>query len=356
MPSIDFLMRTLEAAGVVVVLSFISLMVLRRRMDASKRDIENGVLALEPSLHAWLVSDADVTPVRDVLRGMRPRTALRSLARLATQQLTLERQKALAEMLRGEAWVKATLRGARSPLWWRRFDAARLLCVVGRAEDAPVVSALLDDPSAAVRLVAIDAAARLPGRPLVDRELDTLPLRQEAVQMYQIAALWYHPEAVADALMQRLQPGAPVRSLTVWIDAAGSLATPAVLEHVRALASHEDGEVRARVASAMRRHASPDTESTLRRLLEDPDWRVRGQSARALGALRCGLAADGLARAVRDPSWWVRFRSALALAQIGGPARDTLNRLTRCDDPMARDMSTLVAGLGSAAVVEMAET
>lgn len=174
--------------------------------------------------------------------------------------------------------------------------------------------------------------------------------------MYQIAALSYHPEAVGNALVRRLRAEAPAKSLSVWIDAAGALARPAVLEHVRGLASHEQPEVRVRVASAMRRHASPDTLPTLLRLLEDPDWRVRGQAARALGALRCGMAADGLAQAVRDHSWWVRFRSALALAQIGGPARETLQRLTQCDDPMARDMSTLVAGLGSAAVVEMAET
>jgi HEAT repeat protein len=83
---------------------------------------------------------------------------------------------------------------------------------------------------------------------------------------------------------------------------------------------------------------------------------VRAQSARALGALRCRAAIDELAHAVRDRSWWVRFRSALALAQIGGEARQTLHDLRTCDDRMARDMSTLVAGLSSAAVVEMAET
>lgn len=356
MPSLEFLLRALELVGILVVLSFLALLVLRRRMDAHKRDVENGVRALEPSLHAWLVCNADVTALRDILRGMRPRTALRSLARLVTQQLTLERQEALAGVLRGEAWVEVILRGARSRLWWWRFDAARLLCVVGVPSDAPLIATLLDDPNPAVRLVAIDAAARLPGRPLVDRELDSLPLHEEAVQMYQNAALVHHPEAVEAALVRRLAPDAPVKNLCAWIDAAGALARPAPLECVRGLASHGQLEVRVRVANAMRRHASPDTPPALRQLLRDPDWRVRAQSARALGALRCGLAAEDLANAVRDPSWWVRFRSALALAQIGGPARETLQQLTACDDPMARDMSTLVAGLGSAAVVEMAET
>ena len=93
----------------------------------------------------------------------------------------------------------------------------------------------------------------------------------------------------------------------------------------------------------------------LLRLLADSDWRVRAQAARALGALRCSVAVAQLTDAVRDPSWWVRYRSALALAQIGGPARSALMELTHCDDRMACDMSTLVAGLSSAAVIEMSE-
>ena len=46
---------------------------------------------------------------------------------------------------------------------------------------------------------------------------------------------------------------------------------------------------------------------------------------------------------------------ALALAQIGGEARDALLAVSHGDDPMARDMSPLVTGLSSAAVVEMSE-
>jgi hypothetical protein len=51
----------------------------------------------------------------------------------------------------------------------------------------------------------------------------------------------------------------------------------------------------------------------------------------------------------------VRYRAALALAQIGGEARGRLLLVSRGSDPLARDMSTLVAGLSSAAVVEMSE-
>ena len=82
---------------------------------------------------------------------------------------------------------------------------------------------------------------------------------------------------------------------------------------------------------------------------------MRAQAARALGALRARDATAELARGRPRPSWWVRYRAALALAQIGGEAREALLAVTRGDDAMARDMAVLVAGLSSAAVVEMSE-
>jgi HEAT repeat protein len=341
--------------GIVVALAIVALIVMRWYLDAHTREVETAVQTLEPVLHAWLILNTDVETVQIALRGMSPHAAFHSLARLATTQVTFQRQQDLARVLRSEPWVGSILRHARSRLWWRRFDAVRLLSVVGGEEDAAVIEALIEDRSPAVRLVAMDAAAHLEGRPLVDRELDTLPLRQDAVQAYQNAAMARHPQLVADALIPRLSADAPTQFLNAWIDAAGALANPAALERVRELASHPLPEVRVHVARALRRLADPDTPPVLVQLLTDADWRVRAQAARALGALRCGIATEELVHAARDRSWWVRYRSALALAQIAGPARDALVGLTHSDDAMARDMSTMVAGLTSSAVVEMSE-
>ncbi len=345
----------MTAGAIVVGIAFLALIGLRWRIDAHHAEVEAGVAALEPVLQRWLVIGGDIDDVRTTLRALSPYAALRSLARLATQQVTFERQQLLARALRDEPWVKRILRDARSLLWWHRFDAARLLSVVGHEDDAGLIAALLDDRSPAVRLVAIDAAARLKARPLLQQELDTLHLRQDAVQAYQFAALARQPAIVAEALIDRLTPEAPVAALNSWIDMAGALASPAALDRVRELATHPAPEVRLHVARALRRHAEPDTPPVLVKLLADTDWRVRAQASRALGALRCGIAIKELAQAVRDRSWWVRYRSALALAQIGGRAREELHALMTCDDPMARDMSTLVWGLSSAAVVEMSE-
>lgn len=355
MLTLQHLQVAILVAALVVIAGCASLVIVRRVIDVRRREVERAVERLEPVLQTWLVQGDDIEPLRAALRAMRPYVAFRSLARLATRQLTYERQQVLAAALRDEPWVASVLRRTRSRVWWRRFDGARLLSIVGREQDVPLIAPLLHDESPAVRLVAIDAAARLHTRPLIDLELDTLPQRQDAVQAYQFSALAQHPALVSAALVERLKPEAPVASLVAWVDAAGALAHPVPLECVRTLATHESPHVRLHVARALRRLAMPETPPVLLRLLKDPDWRVRAQAARALGALRCHGAISELMRAARDLSWWVRYRSALALAQIGGPGRVALIELARCEDPMARDMSALVTGLSTAAVIELSE-
>ena len=355
MLSLEWVERGLVGGGFAIGLCILIFIRLRWKMTRRWREVEEATRVIEPVLHAWLARDAEISSVKLALRGLRPHAAFSSMTRLVVQQVTFELQQQLAKELRAEPWVGTILRRATSVFWWRRFDAARLLCAVGVEGDEPLVAALLSDRVAAVRLVAMDAAARLHGQELVDRELDTLPLRQDAVQTYQLAAMVRQRVLVASALIPRLTADAPLQSLSAWIDAAGALADPEALKRVRDLAGHPAPEVRVRVARALRRLSDPDTPVVLVQLLGDEDWRVRAQAARALGALRCGDATESLVRAVCDRSWWVRYRSALALAQIAGPARAALLDLRSCDDAMARDMATLVAGLSSAAVVEMSE-
>ena len=354
MLGLDTLAVALAVEGTLIALALGGLVALRIWLVARSRQVESGVAALEPVLHRWLIDDAPVDDIVRLLRRLPAHVAFRSVARLATPYLTFERQQRLAPRLRHEPWVQGILAGADSLFWWKRFDAARLLSIVGEPADAPSVSLLLADTKPAVRLVAIDAAARLGGA-LVDEELATLPARQDAVQQYQFAALARHPAVIAAALIERLSPLEPPQRLTAWIDAAAFLADPEVLWRVRDLALHPDADVRLHVARALRRQAEPETVPVLLRLLADDDWRVRAQAARALGALRATSAAAPLAGAVRDRAWWVRYRAALALAQIGGEARQRLLAVAAGDDPLARDMAALVAGLSPAAVVEMSE-
>lgn len=354
MLSLHALAIALAFEGALIAAAIGGLVLLRLVLIVRSRQVEDGVGRLGPVLHRWLVDDTGPDPIVQLLRTLPPYVAFRSVARLATPYLTFERQQRLAPLLRREAWVQRVLARGDSLLWWRRFDAARLLSIVGGADDAPLVVALLADTKPAVRLVAIDAAARLGGS-LVGVVLEGLPWRQDAVQQYQFAALARHPAAVVAALTPRLTPLEPPAQLVTWIDASAALAWPDLLWRVRDLALHPDANVRLHVARALRRGAEPETVPVLQRLLQDDDWRVRAQAARALGALRAGSAAGPLAVAVRDRAWWVRYRSALALAQIGGAAHADLLGVAHGDDPLARDMASLVAGLSSAAVVEMSE-
>jgi HEAT repeat protein len=353
--TLQWLVDALLIEAAVIVSCLAALLLLRWRIRRRKQEVEDAVGAVEPALHNWLVLDGDVSNVVLTLRRFPPHAALLSLARLVTKLATFERQQALARVLRHEPWVEAVLRRVRSPVWWRRFDAARLLSIVGGENDAELIASLLGDRSPAVRLVAFDAAARLTHPALINRALDDVPARQDAVQAYQFAALARHAKEVADALIPRLMPNAPMGALNAWIDAAGALASPEALRCVRDLASHPRAEVRVHVARALRRLAEAETVPVLVTLLADQDWRVRAQAARALGALRVGSAADALAMTVGDPAWWVRYRSALALAQIGGNARVALLGVATGDDRMARDMAQLVAGLSTAAIIEMSE-
>jgi HEAT repeat protein len=352
--SLHAIVVSLAFEGALIAGAIGGLVVLRWMLIVRSRQVEDGVERLGPVLHRWLVDDTGPGPIVELLRTLPPSVAFRSVARLATPYLTFERQQRLAPLLRQEPWVQRVLARGDSFLWWRRFDAARLLSIVGGPDDASLVASLLADPRPAVRLVAIDAAARLGGS-LVDAVLASLPWRQDAVQQYQFAALARHPAAVVAALTPRLSPLEPPAQLVTWIDASAALAWPALLWRVRDLAPHPDANVRLHVARALRRCAEPETVPVLLRLLQDDDWRVRAQAARALGALRAASAAAPLAAAVRDRAWWVRYRSALALAQIGGAAHVDLRRVAGGDDPLARDMASLVAGLSSAAVVEMSE-
>jgi HEAT repeat protein len=354
MLTLEALAVTMALEGALIALGLGTLIGLRVWLVIRAHQVNEGVRRLEPLLHAWLVANADVRDLVLALRAERPHVAFHGVARLATAYLTFERQQILAPSLRGEAWVCRSLARGRSLLWWRRFDAARLLSIVGGRDDAPLIEALLEDPHPAVRLLAIDAAARLGGL-LVETELDGLSSHQDAVQAYQFAALARHSGIVADALVPRLVPEAAPSRLNAWIDAAGALANPLALTRVRELGGHADPIVRVHVARALRRLADPETVPVLLSLLADADWRVRAQAARALGALRVAAAAAPLAAAVCDRSWWVRYRAALALAQIGGEGRSRLVAVTQGDDVLARDMATLVVGLSSAAVIEMSE-
>lgn len=254
---------------------------------------------------------------------------------------------------RGSPAMQAVLRGARSPLWWQRFAAARSLAQIADASDRDVVLRLLGDSHPAVQSAASESLRRYADSDLIRRMIDGLSSASSAVRTHQMAVLAGHAEVAVPMLLDRIREDAPAHKLYAYINAAAALDDPACMARVAELSTHPHAEVRVAVARVLRSGVGETAHVKLLAMLRDPDWRVRAQAARGLGAMRDQRTVDALVRAIADPTWWVRFRAALALAGMGDVGRDALAHATEHKDRYARDMAALVRGLSEASLAEL---
>ena len=245
------------------------------------------------------------------------------------------------------------LRGARSPLWWRRFAAARALAKVADASDRDVLLRLLGDDHPAVQSAASESLRRYADPALIRRVIDGLSSASSAVRAHQMTILAGHSDVAAPMLLDRIREDAPARKLYAYINAAAALDDPACMTRVAELSTHPHAEVRVAVARVLRSGVGETAHVKLLSMLRDPDWRVRAQAARGLGAMKDPRTVDALLRAIADPTWWVRFRAALALAAMGDVGRDALTRALEHQDRYARDMAALVNGLSESSLAEL---
>jgi len=244
---------------------------------------------------------------------------------------------------------------ARSPLWWRRADAARRAGDIARLGDRELLYLLLDDAHAAVQSDATSSLESLLDAAAVGHLLDRLPERPMAVRLQQHALLARALPLTTTALMRRLAPDASPRRLKSWIALVENLESPALFARVGTLHSHPDPLIRLSVARALKRHRDPEAEEMLLIALHDHDWRVRAVAARSLGAHGNASAVPRLAGGLRDVRWWVRFRCGLALAQLGDDGRRALADARRGEDRYAGEMATMIGGLSTTSVTELAD-
>jgi HEAT repeat protein len=244
---------------------------------------------------------------------------------------------------------------AASPRWWRRAHAARLAGDVARMGDRELLYRLLDDPHPAVQSAATAGLAPLADPATVGRLLDRLPERPMLVRLQQFGVLRAGLEFTMPALLKRLTPDASPRRLKSWIALSEAIDSPELFEHVASLHGHPDPLIRLSVARALKRHRTPEAEEILLIALHDHDWRVRAVAARSLGTLGDASAVPRLAAGLRDVRWWVRFRCGLALARLGEEGRGALGDARRDVDRYAGEMATMIGGLSSDSVVELAE-
>jgi HEAT repeat protein len=166
-------------------------------------------------------------------------------------------------------------------------------------------------------------------------------------------ALRAHAEQAGRIVARELGAGRSPKQIGALVQLAELLGVPAALAAVVPLSRHQDPDVRAAVARALRACYSADAVDAARRLLTDTDWRVRAAAARALAGLNTVAAVPDLAEALRDQAWWVRFRAALALRALGEAGEAALVTAAACEDEYARDMAVVVRGLSDSTRLEL---
>ena len=343
------------AQGIFLCFIVALLLINRSRLSWRRRGRTTAASTLSDPVKQWLVGEGDAAAVASAMRRVPADFALEQLVGVLASRVAGATRDELAVALREERWVQRSLRRSRSPVWWRRLAAARLLAVVGGERDRTMLRELLADRNPAVQTAATASLRRLADAQLVEFVLDQLPARPIAVRRYQFAELKETWQLTTPLLLQRITASAGAAHLEVWISLAESIGSAELLARVVALHQHPAPSVRIAAARALKRYYHPDSVAALGRLLADDDWRVRGQAARALGTLRASDAVGALGKAVYDSSWWVRFRAGLALAQIGEPGRRVLREVRDAGDPFAADMATMVSGLSEGGIVELAE-
>ncbi|MDQ6738317.1 MAG: HEAT repeat domain-containing protein [Gemmatimonadota bacterium] len=289
------------------------------------------------------------------LRSAASNDTPQALAFLGLESVTAGEREKLAELLHGEPWIRQSLDGASSMLWWKRLSAARTLSLVAAERDRATILSLLSDGHPAVQSAGTACLIRYADRELLTRVIDGLSSASPAVRTYQIGVLRQYPEMVGPMLYERIRPDAPHHRLYAYIHAAAELHDEGCMTRVAELSTHPHPEVRVAVARVLRSSTGSSAHVKLLSLLRDSDWRVRAQAARGLSGVSDARTVEELGRALTDSNWWVRFRAGLALAATGTAGHQALTVALAQSDRYARDMAMLVIGLSGASVAELSE-
>ena len=332
-----------------LIIGMVSLLLLTDGRTRSKSRAEvRAIDAIRGPLLAFVMGSEPGDGLARVLAGLRPSIAARQLERLAATLLAPEQMRVLSVHMRQDRWVDAVLAGGTSRRWWKRMAAARILGMVYRDDDRPLLTRLVMDPKPAVAAAATGAIAAHADHALVEDVVRHLAERPRTGGLQQMHALRCHADVATGFLVSMLAGSLPVRDLKIMVEFAEILATPRALSAIVPLATHPDAEVRACVARALRAAFVPGAVAAAMRLVNDPDWRVRAAAARALEGLRVTSAIPALRHALRDQQWWVRYRAAVALAGLGEPGRIALEEAIVDDDYFARDMAIAIGALSDA--------
>lgn len=261
------------------------------------------------------------TPVPSADRGGARRAPRRSLA------AALVLWFAAVESAAGPASDASVLADVGKPVA-ERLDAARALAAAPqgpqRDEAVGALLGVLDDRSAEVRVLAVQALSSMGDARALPRLVRRLPAESD-------------PRAVAAVVLAVGHLGGKAEVGTIWPYAA-----------------HEDARLRAAAAIALGEAGGELAHERLLDLLaspgDDPEWAVRGSVM--LGLARCGVKADAgtILVAYREGQgsqrWFARAALSTAMAVLDSDPVPLLDRLAADDD--ARVSSAAVAAFAKA--------
>lgn len=336
--------RAVVALAVIFALSLLLLLghgawlVLARKH--SGRHLARGRAALAGLIASGTIAEEDRQTLRGLPAYVRSRLFLETVRNFGG-----EVHDRVAQMAEEIGMVDAAERAARSPFWWRRLRAVRLLTALGAS--AEQVRALLRDPHPAVRAQVAEAAAAHPTPAVLAALLEMLSASDTLYRFTVQDALLRAGRAAVDPMAEFLaRHRGPV--VLPALEVAAILAHPSLTRPALQLSADAAPQVRARAADVLGAVGGEEAIARLCELLQDEVAGVRAAAAQALGRLRHWPASAALAPLLRDRAWEVRRAAGLALRSLGGPGVLFLRRYQADDDRFAADMATQILELPGA--------
>jgi len=227
----------------------------------------------------------------------------------------------------------------------QRRRAAEAIAELPRPAARRLLDVALADPSADVRLAAVDVAVRLRAERLGSRLAGFLSDPDSRIRLSAAEALGARPDPLALGALGRASSDADAAVRAAVARALGaSLRAEAVVPLLGRL-DDPVPEVRRQVVSALGRLRDPRAVIPLLAKVEDPAGAVRRAVARALGALGDPRAVGALVLVLRDSDEAVRIAAVEAVGRLGD-ASAASSVIAVLDDPAEAVRAAAVRALG----------
>lgn len=238
----------------------------------------------------------------------------------------------LIEVLATRGTLARAARQTRSRSMIARCRAAEMLGAARREESVPTLVALLRDPKAEVRRVAIRSLGRVASPTATDALLTSIsgPYRVSPTDVSAALVLLGPPATAILARSATDSSSDAERAVAAEVlGLRGAVTAGPIL--VSLLQGSHSMEVQVRAARALGRIGSPTSARPLVAALASPATDLRAVAARALGQLGAGVAVPALADCLDDSSHRVAANAAEALCRLGRSGQQTLLHITTSD-------------------------